>query len=402
MSEWPSVRLGDVADILVGYAFKSSHFTTSPDDLRLLRGANIHQGYTDWGQEARWPSSEVHDPRFELAEGDVVLAMDRPWIEAGLKRARLRNSDLPALLVQRVARLRGTQAALTSFIHHVLATERFSRYLQTQVTGATVPHVSQTQIASFELRLPPTETQARICAVLDALDDLIENNRRRVEVLEETARAIFREWFVKYRYPGHEGVPLADSSLGPIPEGWTVGRVDSHVFMQRGFDLPLNSRDPGLIPVMGASGVQGTHAVAKVQGPGVTTGRSGTIGVVKYVPGDFWPLNTSLWVKEFRLATPRYAYFLLSELDLDRSASGAAVPSLDRKVVHALPVVCPPASLIKQWDSLVNAMFEYVESLRTQASFICGIRDALLPKLVTGQIELSTLDLDAFSKTEVA
>ena len=328
--------------------------------------------------------------------------MDRPWIEAGLKRARLRNSDLPALLVQRVARLRGTQAALTSFIHHVLATERFSRYLQTQVTGATVPHVSQTQIASFELRLPPTETQARICAVLDALDDLIENNRRRVEVLEETARAIFREWFVKYRYPGHEGVPLADSSLGPIPEGWTVGRVDSHVFMQRGFDLPLNSRDPGLIPVMGASGVQGTHAVAKVQGPGVTTGRSGTIGVVKYVPGDFWPLNTSLWVKEFRLATPRYAYFLLSELDLDRSASGAAVPSLDRKVVHALPVVCPPASLIKQWDSLVNAMFEYVESLRTQASFICGIRDALLPKLVTGQIELSTLDLDAFSKTEVA
>ena len=251
----------------------------------------------------------------------------------------------------------------------------------------------------FDVDLPDRDVQERVAAALDVFDDLIENNRRRVEILEEMARSIYREWFVKFRYPGHEDVPLVDSALGPIPEGWQVGRVDSLILLQRGFDLPLKVRESGPIPVVGASGVQGSHLAAKATGPGVVTGRSGTIGVVNYVPGDFWPLNTSLWVREFRLATPRYAYFLLEGLDLKRAASGSAVPSLDRKVVHGLPVVCPPPNLIEGWDTRVAGMFEAVEALRSQSTRLSAIRDLLLPKLVTGQIDVSTLDLDALVST---
>ena len=402
MSEWPLTRLGEVADVLVGYAFKSSSFATTPDGPRLLRGTNIHQGYTDWSQEARWPAGEAYGSRYELESGDVVLAMDRPWIEAGLKRTRLREADLPALLVQRVARLRGTVRASTSFIHHTLATETFSKFLQVQVTGATVPHISQSQIESYELSLPPLREQDAICFILDAIDDLIENNRRRVGVLEEVARAIYREWFVNFRYPDHECVSLVDSALGTIPKGWAVGSVDAHLVLQRGFDLPTKDRAAGSIPVMGASGIQGSHDVARASGPGVTTGRSGTVGVVNYIPGDFWPLNTSLWVREFRLATPRYAYFLLGDLDLRRSASGAAVPTLDRKVVHALPAVCPPADLVSRWDAAVLPLFNEGELLRQQASSLAALRDLLLPKLVTGQIHASSLDLGALLEESAA
>jgi len=106
-------------------------------------------------------------------------------------------------------------------------------------------------------------------------------------------------------------------------------------------------------------------------------------------------LATSLWVKEFRAATPRYAYFMLRELDLQRSASGAAVPTLDRKVVHALPAICPLGGLITRWDSAVSPMFEAAEVLRAQASSLVVLRDLLLPKLVAGKIDVSQLDRDA-------
>lgn len=222
MTEWRETTLGDAADLLVGYAFKSAEFSEDAGDVRLLRGVNIGQGDLDWGRSAYWPTAEAEGSMYHLEAGDVVLAMDRPWIDAGLKRSRVRQEDLPALLVQRVTRLRGAAEARTSFIHHLIASEGFSRYIQSIVTGATVPHISQSTIAAFRFRLPPLDYQDRLCQVLDAIEDLIENNRRRIELLEQMAHAIYREWFVRFRYPGHEDTAVVDSPLGPIPEDWEV------------------------------------------------------------------------------------------------------------------------------------------------------------------------------------
>lgn len=286
------------------------------------------------------------------------------------------------------------------FLYYSLAGARAS--LAGNAHGAAQQNLSQQLIKSFKLSVPDLSTQRFIGGTLRSIDDLIENNRRRVEVLEEMARSIYHEWFVKFRYPGHEEVSMVDSSLGEIPEGWEVGRVDSFVLLQRGYDLPVKARQPGLIPVLGASGVQGSHQVAKVEGPGVTTGRSGTIGTVNYAPYDFWPLNTCLWVREFRLATPRFAYFMLTDLDLKRSASGAAVPTLDRKVVHQLPAVCPPAALVERWDREVSQILESAEALRMQSNRLEEIRDLLLPKLVTGQIDVSNTDLTELNTPKLA
>jgi type I restriction enzyme S subunit len=263
-------------------------------------------------------------------------------------------------------------------------------------------YVSLTAQRQLRVVVPPVSVQRRIAAPIESIDDLIENNRRRIEVLDEIARTIYGEWFVHFRYPGNENATLVESAMGPIPEGWEVGRVDSHFVLQRGFDLPASQRHPGPVPIVGASGRQGFHSTARARGPGLTTGRSGTVGVVTYVPGDFWPLNTSLWVKEFRLSTPRSAYFLLSSLDLRQASSGAAVPTLNRNVVHALPAVCPPRALIEQWDSAANPIFNSVEALRVQSERLGDLRDLLLPKLVTGQIDLSSLDVDALVEDSVA
>jgi type I restriction enzyme S subunit len=267
--------------------------------------------------------------------------------------------------------------------------------------AAAVPGLNRNQLHTVPVRIPPSDVQRVVASVLGALDDLIDNNGRRVEVLEEMTRASYREWFIHFRYPGHENAALVDLPLGALPEGWGWGQVDAHFLLQRGFDLPASEREPGSVAIIGASGVQGFHSTAKARGPGLTTGRSGTVGVVTYVPDDFWPLNTSLWVKEFRLSTPRYAYFLLSSIDLMQSASGAAVPTLNRNVVHALPATCPPRSLIELWDGVAAPMFDSMDVLRRQSRRLEELRDLLLPRLVTGQIDVSSLDLHALVEDSV-
>jgi type I restriction enzyme S subunit len=263
-------------------------------------------------------------------------------------------------------------------------------------------YVSLTAQRQLRVVLPPVEVQRRIAEPLAALDDLIENHRRRVEVLEELAREIYREWFVRFHYPGHEDVPLVDSPLGPIPETWAVGTVGDVLTLQRGFDLPTKSRSQGFVPIVSASGVGGSHDQAKVHGPGVVTGRSGTVGPVFYVPVDHWPLNTTLWVKEFRRSSALHAWLFLDELDLGRFAGGAAVPTLNRNVVHSEPVAVAPIELVQRFDDAAQPLAKLADSHRHASGALATIRDLVLPRLVTGQIDVSQLDLDALTEAASA
>lgn len=391
MSDWRDVTLAEISD-RVDYGFTASA-SNGPDLPRLLRITDIAQTHLDWTKVPGCSIDGKNLRRYELATDDIVVARTG----ATVGHAKRIRSHPQSVFASYLVRFRLRADAAPSFVGAVVESGDYKRWVKLNAGGAAQPNASAKVLGAYPFRLPDLATQSRIGAIFDSIADLIENNRRRAEVLEEIARAIYREWFVRFRYPGHEDVPL-----GSAPAGWEVGRVDSLLFLQRGFDLPLKDRESGAIPVVGASGLQGSHTVAKAQGPGITTGRSGTVGVVTYVPGEFWPLNTSLWVKEFRRATPRYAYFLLGELDLQRAASGAAVPTLDRKVVHAIPAVCPPPNLIEKWDSLVAPMFEAIETLRRESVTLTATRDLLLPKLMTGQIDVSALDLGALVEGAVA
>lgn len=426
MSEWREVNLGEVADILVGHPFESSKFTTDPLDIRLLRGANVHQGFTDWGQEAKWPARLPFDSRYELAEGDVVLAMDRPWIEAGLKRTRLGSHDLPALLVQRVARLRGTSAASTSFIHHVLATEHFSWYLRSQATGSTVPHISQKQIASYPFRLPPPKVQNRICGALDSFDDLIENNRRRVELLEEMARAIYREWFVKFRYPGHEDVPLVDSALGPLPDGWDVSNCGRELNFVGGgtpskaepsyweggsvawytpTDLTKSRWRYAASPKLAITQQAVAKSSARVfpAGSVMMTSRA-TLGVLAIATTDATTNQGFIVVLPDARWSPG---FMREWLDANASelaalGTGATFKEITKSSFKTFPFVIPPREVLAAHRKATEPLEEHIRVLEQQVQSLSSLRDRLLPKLVTGQIDVSSLDLDALVEEALA
>jgi len=197
---WRETTLGNEIDLLAGFAFKSNQYSDSPNDVRLLRGDNIIQGTLRWEDAKRWPASDAETyKRYELAVGDVVLAMDRPWVNAGLKRAQITCDDLPCLLVQRTARLRGNNKIDNGFLVHLINSRAFINHILGAQTGIGVPHISSQQIKDFPFSIPAFDKQVEIATKLHALaNDMkrLENiYQQKLNALAELKKSILHQAF---------------------------------------------------------------------------------------------------------------------------------------------------------------------------------------------------------------
>ena len=187
-ASYTETTLGAEVDLLPGYAFPSGGYTNAADAVRLLRGDNIMQGYFRWEEAKGWSSNDcLPFSKFALQEGDVVIAMDRPWVKAGLKRAQICADDLPSLLVQRTSRLRTLGKMRMDFLSHLTGSQSFSRHLLEVQTGIGVPHISGKQIESFKFMLPPMSDQESIA---NALNELLSNTQRLEKIYEEKLTAL--------------------------------------------------------------------------------------------------------------------------------------------------------------------------------------------------------------------
>lgn len=269
------------------------------------------------------------------------------------------------------------QKAAPLFVFYFFKSPQGQNALLANTSTTGVPAISSplTSLRNIRIPLPPIPEQRAIAGILGALDDKIELNRRMNRTLEAMARTVFRQWFV---------------------ETEEVGRLDDLLVLQRGFDLPTPQRIPGKYPVVAASGPSGTHNEYKVRGPGVTTGRSGVIGKVYFVHEDFWPLNTSLWIKEFKLAKPAFAYYLLRTLDFAMFNAGSAVPTLNRNHVHNLPLSIPPSELIERFENFAMPLLDTIYANEKQSRTLASLRDTLLPKLMRGDVRVSELQQFCF------
>ena len=292
--------------------------------------------------------------------------------------------------------------------------------------GSPIPSTTRAAVYVRDLKIPSIEEQKAIAYILGSLDDKIELNRRMNETLEAMAKALFKSWFVDFdpvidnalaagnEIPeelkekaavreslGDARKPLPEEvrslfpgefehteEMGWIPKGWEIGSLDDMVVLQRGFDLPKSRRIDGFYPLIAASGQDGTHNEAKVSGPGVVTGRSGRLGIVTFVQEDFWPLNTTLWIKEYKNSSPYHAFLLLSTLRFERFNAGSAVPTLNRNHIHDMKLVVPLKSLVIEFSNFVQLMFDKRFSNIKQIIELTKLRDILLPQLLSGEIRI--------------
>jgi type I restriction enzyme, S subunit len=181
--QWPTTTLGETAEIITGYPFRSDEYVTSGKSIRLCRGANILPGRIDWSDLAQWPQTKSPDlVEFNLQIGDVLIAMDRPWISEGFKIARVKPTDCPALLVQRVARLRGQNGMPTEYLFQLLNQPDFTRHCRP--TETTIPHISPKDIRSFSFQLPPITIQHEFARQAAAVEKLKTAHRKSLAELD--------------------------------------------------------------------------------------------------------------------------------------------------------------------------------------------------------------------------
>ena len=392
---WPRVKINELCDSIVDCVNKTAPVVEYETPYKMIRTTNVKKGmvslagcrYVEKSTFEKWTRRAV--PRV----GDVILTREAPLGDVGM----ITTPNEQIFLGQRLMQYRVNPEKLDAhYLLYALQAPDLQGQLKAAGSGSTVEHIRVGDAEDLQISLPHLDYQTRIGKLLSNYDNLIENNNRRIAILEDMAQSLYREWFVKFRYPNYEdnldtdGNPkFIDSPLGQIPERWEVKRLDDFVTLQRGFDLPKKKRnEQGSIPIYAASGVNGFHDEAKAKGAGVVTGRSGTLGVVKLVLEDYWPLNTSLWVKEFKGCTAYYAYYLLSSIGLERFNSGASVPTLNRNDVHGNPVIAPPQALIEKFEEIVKVNHKLIDALQRKNKNLKQKRDMLLPKLISGQIEL--------------
>jgi type I restriction enzyme S subunit len=168
-----------------------------------------------------------------------------------------------------------TENVVPRFLHYYFLSSRWRSVVESNViSGATVDRIPLTRFPDFEIQIPEISTQRSIASILSAYDDLIENNRRRIQLLEQAARLLYKEWFVHLRFPGHEHISITDG----VPEGWELKPLGEMAPLKYGKALKKDNRVPGPFPVYGSSGIVGTHEKALVTGPAIIVGRKGNVG----------------------------------------------------------------------------------------------------------------------------
>jgi type I restriction enzyme S subunit len=339
-----------------------------------------------------------------LSAGDLLFARQSLVLSGAGKCCLFQGDKEEVTFESHIIRCRLNQKkADPAFYFYLFQSQQGRSLIESIVEQVAAAGIRGSDLGRLEVPVPPLHEQKAIASILGALDDKIELNRRMNATLEAMARALFQSWFVDFdpvraKLDGRPPTGLdpetaalfpatfQDSPLSHIPQGWEIGRLDDVLTLQRGFDLPTPDRTHGKYPVMAASGPNGCHDKFMVHGPGVTTGRSGVLGKVFFIHGEFWPLNTSLWVKEFKRVSPAYAFHLLRELDFEMFNSGSAVPTLNRNHVHNLQVIMPPKDIIGAFDAQIMPLMLRQKANEDQSRTLAIIRDTFLPKLLSGQL----------------
>lgn len=395
------VKLGDVADMLSGFAFKSAEFLDHAEEgVRLVRGDNVQQGYIRWGEKAKKWRSDAYDDlsRYHLQKDDVILAMDRPIVGGGLKLAWIKDQDLPSLLVQRVTRIRGiNDKARTNFLRYVLSTPGFLAHIDRITTGANIPHISGKDIASFTFQLPDLDVQDRIVDYIAAYDDLIENNQRRIALLEESARLLYREWFVNLRFPGHELIKTKDG----VPDGWARAPLDTvaSITMGQSPDSKHYNSDGDGLPFHQGVTDFGHRFVSHEKFTREATRIAEAGDVLCSVRAPVGRLNITLdqiaigrGLSAMRSLTGHQSllFYQLDDLffEEDMIGGGAIFASVGKKELFGQKVLQPDTKTADAFNSLASDLDKQIEALERQIRYLNEARDALLPKLMSGEIQV--------------
>lgn len=339
-----------------GLTFEENQFITKEKDEALRKG-KLKRGdivYTTRGTvgNAGYYNSNVPYENVRINSGMVILRANGEIVDA-------------------------------RFLYQILKSEYYRPYFKQYCTGSAQPQLPIKNFSQIYLNVPDIKTQHRIADILSAYDDLIENNQKQIKLLEEAAQRLYKEWFVDLRFPGHENTKIVDG----VPEGWSRGMLKELISVNYGKDHK-KAPDDGNIPVYGSGGLMRKCNKSLFSGEAVLIPRKGSLNNIMYVDETFWTVDTMFYVTMKQPHTAVFVYFFVKAFDMYSMNIGAAVPSMTTKILDAMDVVIPDKETLEKFDKLTKTYFNKIKTLQGQNERLKTARDLLLPKFMSGEVEV--------------
>ena len=247
---------------------------------------------------------------------------------------------------------------------------------------AAQPGLSVTKLARLRIGIPDKKYQEKIASLLSVYDGLISINEKRIKTLEQMAENLYKEWFVRFRFPGHENAEFENG----IPKGWEYCKLKQLFEVRYGKDHKC--LEDGTIPVFGSGGIMRYCEKALFDGESVLIPRKGTLNNVMYYNGAFWTVDTMFYTVLLKQHFAKYAYFTLSNVDMESYNSGAALPSMTTDILYSLKILVPDDNILKLFDDFVADIIKHKKALVKTNENLIKQRDLLLPRLMSGKLEV--------------
>jgi len=355
-----AVTLRDVCEVIAGQSPVGSSYNEDGN------GIEFHQGKKRFGADLLKRSSVFTNQPTKIAEpGDILISVRAPV-------GPVNHVDRKICIGRGLAAIRPSEKIDIEYLFYFL---RLNEVNINGRDGATFASINKTEIESIIVPLPSPDVQrlvvARLNTAFEKIDRAIELTQKNIQNVWNLFNSVCREQF---------------------ESGNLTKRIGDVIVLQRGYDLPRKERTDGMYPLVSSSGVIDSISEFKVVGPGICTGRSGSVGATFYVENDFWPLNTTLYVKEYFGNNVRYCYWLLHGIDLKQYAGGTGVPTLNRNIVHEHIVKISPISEQKRIANKIDAEFLRCQTLSTKyqakLSYLKSLKQSMLSQAFSeGRIE---------------
>lgn len=373
---WQKVSLHSLAKWINGRAFKKLDFDKS--GLPVIKIAEIKNGISSQTNF----TNKRFDTNIFVKRGDILFS----W--SGTPETSIDIflwNNFEGWLNQHTFRIEPVKGINKRFFFYLLKylKNNFIKIASNKKTTG-LGHVTMHDLENLIVSIPQESYQKKIASILSSFDDKIELNNKISKILEEMAEEIFKEWFINFRIPGYERIKFDDSMDGKIPEGWISTKLGNMMEFHYGKALKEEERKKGIILVIGSSGIVGTHNEKLVNGPGIVVGRKGNVGSILWIDEDFYPIDTTFYIKsELSLY---FCYLLLLK---QRFITGdSAVPGLNRDQAYMNKLILPNKEIINKFEKLIKPLFDKRALIVKENQKLSSLRDLLLPKLMKGEIKV--------------
>lgn len=387
---WERVRLGDVISTLKGFAFKSAHYTESGHPI--VRASNFTMDSIS-DDDLKYYSHEdaLQYEKYSLKKNDILIQTVGSWEynpnSVVGKVVRVPGQLEGALLNQNIVKIIPNSTIDNEFLFYRLKCIDFAKYnIGNAVGAANQASITLDTIKDFHFECPDIITQKRMADILSAYDNLIENNQNQIKLLEEAAQRLYKEWFVNLRFPGYENTHIVDG----IPQGWKKSTVGELGVFQRGKTITKKQVEKGDIPVV-AGGLTPAyyHNMSNTEAPVITISSSGNAGYICLYHKKIWASDCSYLDKTMSSSF----YFILCELknrqnELYALQHGSAQQHVNANQINALEIIKPSEIVLSQFGKIIEPIYQKIKCLELTNESSRQARDRLLPKLMSGELEV--------------